>query len=154
MLIGVLLAISWLVLLIRYPGRALPISLGALLGLALVGSWLLWEEHRERSRLARLELRLEFQPAHCPADRPLQVYLHNGSDVPLRSLRWEIAAYTSGSDLNLARRGVRGSHYQAPEALKPGESWQSCLPLPELRPGYRPATLRFRAEALEGRFAD
>ena len=35
MLIGALLILTWLVLLIRYPLRAVPISLGAVLGLAL-----------------------------------------------------------------------------------------------------------------------
>ena len=47
MLIGALLILTWLVLLIRYPLRAVPISLGAVLGLALVAGWVLWQEHRE-----------------------------------------------------------------------------------------------------------
>ena len=36
MLIGALLIATWVILLVRYPLRALPISLGAVLGLGLV----------------------------------------------------------------------------------------------------------------------
>ncbi|VXB15608.1 hypothetical protein PSEUDO8BK_10621 [Pseudomonas sp. 8BK] len=39
MLFGAILVLSWLILLIRYPSKALPISLGALIGLGLVASW-------------------------------------------------------------------------------------------------------------------
>ena len=42
MFIGVLLIITWLVLLLRYPAKALPVSLAAVLGLAIVAAsaWL------------------------------------------------------------------------------------------------------------------
>ena len=56
MLIGALLILTGLVLLVRYPLRAVPISLGALLMLGLVAGWVLWQEHRERQLLGRLEL--------------------------------------------------------------------------------------------------
>ena len=70
MLIGVLLVLSWLILLIRYPLKALPISMAALAGLALVASWVLWQENRDARYLAHLELRLRYDPQQCPADRP------------------------------------------------------------------------------------
>ena len=38
MLIGVLLIITWLVLLLRYPAKALPVSLAAVFGLAVVAA--------------------------------------------------------------------------------------------------------------------
>ncbi|HLA33071.1 MAG TPA: multidrug transporter, partial [Pseudomonas sp.] len=69
MLIGAILLLSWLILLLRYPGKALPISLAALTGLALVASWVLWQESRENRHLAHLELRLSYAPDRCPADR-------------------------------------------------------------------------------------
>jgi hypothetical protein len=37
--------------------------------------------------------------------------------------------------------------------LLPGSQWQDCLPLPTLRQGYRPQTLEFRAERLQGAFS-
>ena len=36
MFIGVLLVITWLILLLRYPAKALPVSLAAAFGLGLV----------------------------------------------------------------------------------------------------------------------
>jgi len=154
MLIGALLIVTWLVLLIRYPLRALPISLGALLGLGLVAAWVIWQEQHEARLLAQLELRLVYAPDTCPAARPLQVTLDNHSPKPLRSLRWNITAYLPGSALNLV-----GSTYDAPQYggagdLQPGERWQSCVPLPVLRAGYRASTLEFRAERLQGHFAN
>jgi len=154
MLIGALLIITWLILLIRYPLRALPISLGALLGLGLVALWVIWQEQREARLLEQLDLRLVYEPDACPAARPLQATLDNHSTKPLRSLRWNVTAHSPGSVLNLV-----GSSYDAPQYggagdLQPGERWQSCLPLPQLRAGYRASTLEFRAERLQGHFAD
>ena len=153
MLIGAILVLSWLVLLIRYPSKALPISLGALVGLGLVASWVLWEESRENRHLAHLELRLEYAPDSCPADRPLALNLTNGSSAALLELRWQIAAYRPGDSTNLAERLYESPRYSGPGELLPGAHWQSCLPLPNLRSGYRASTLEFRAERLQGTFS-
>ncbi|CAD5107797.1 multidrug transporter [Zestomonas carbonaria] len=154
MLIGILLVLTWLVLLIRYPAKALPISGAALIGLMLVGSWLYWQDLRERRHLAHLELRIAYAPDRCSADRPLALDLKNGSRVPLQELRFEVAAYRPGDTVNLARNLYDAPRYRGPGELLPGETWHDCLPLPTLRPGYRPATLEFRAERLQGSFAD
>ncbi|MFC3606591.1 multidrug transporter [Stutzerimonas tarimensis] len=153
MLIGVLLGVTWLILLIRYPGRALPISAGALIALGLVVAWVLWQDHRENQRLSRLELRIEYAPQQCTGDRPLRVLLTNHSDRPLQSLRWRIAAHSPGDRLDLTQRSFSEPRYQGPGDLQPGESWSACMPVPPLRPGYRASTLNFRAEGLEGDFA-
>ena len=153
MLFGAILILSWLVLLIRYPGKALPISLAALIGLALVASWVLWQEGRETRHLAHLELRLAYAPERCPADRPLALELKNGSDAALLELRWQIAAYRPGDSINLAQRLYESPRYSGPGELLPGATWQDCLPLPSLRSGYRASTLEFRAERLQGQFA-
>ena len=71
MFIGVLLVITWLILLLRYPAKALPVSLAAAFGLALVACWVVWLDNREAQQLARLELRLSYAPEHCPADLSL-----------------------------------------------------------------------------------
>ncbi|HAR04438.1 MAG TPA: multidrug transporter, partial [Pseudomonas sp.] len=97
MLIGALLILTWLVLLVRYPLRAVPISLGAVLGLALVAGWVLWQEHREEQLLSRLEIRLTHGPQRCPGAQPLHVQLVNHTDRKLQSLQWEVAAYSPGS---------------------------------------------------------
>ena len=88
MLFGAILVLSWLILLIRYPSKALPISLGALIGLGLVASWVLWQESRENRHLAHLELRLDYAPERCPADRPLALNLKNDSEAALLKLQW------------------------------------------------------------------
>ena len=154
MLIGILLVLTWLVLLIRYPTKALPVSAAALLGLLLVGAWTYWDDLREQRNLARLELRLSHAPGSCPTDRPLAMELKNSSQLPLVELRFEIAAYRPGDTVNLVQNLYDAPRYRGPGELLPGDSWRDCLPLPALRPGYRAATLEFRAERLQGRFAD
>lgn len=153
MLIGVILVLSWLILLIRYPSKALPVSLAALVGLGLVASWVLWQESRDNRDLARLELRLDYAPDRCPADRPLALALKNGSDAALLELQWQIAAYRPGDSVNLAERLYEAPRYSGPGELLPGADWQTCLPLPTLRSGYRASTLEFRAERLQGSFS-
>ena len=60
MFFGVLLIITWLVLLLRYPAKALPVSLAAAVGLGFVAVWVVWLDNREASQLARLELRITY----------------------------------------------------------------------------------------------
>ncbi|SDT17629.1 multidrug transporter [Pseudomonas oryzae] len=151
MLIGALLTLSWLALLIRYPARAVPLSLAAVFALGLVALLLLWQEQRQRQRLERLELTLALD-AVCPADRPLRARLHNGSDAALHDLRWQVGAYQRGDSINLADSRYDSPHYRAPHTVLAGRDWTECLPLPPLRPGYRAAGLEFRAVRLEGRF--
>lgn len=154
MLIGALLIATWVILLIRYPLRAIPISLGALLGLGLVAAWVIWQEQREEHLLAQLELRLEYAPATCPAAQPLRITLDNHSPEPLRNLRWEVGAYSPGSSLDLVTSNYDAPQYRGPGDLQPGQRWESCLPLPPLRAGYRGSSLEFRAERMQGRFAN
>lgn len=153
MLIGALLTFTWLVLLVRYPARALPISLAALLGLGLVALGVIWQDSREQRRLDHLELSLALDAA-CPGDRPLRARLRNGSDAVLHELRWQVGAYQPGDSINLAAQRYDSPHYRVPQTLLSGSTWQECLPLPPLRPGYRASSLEFRAERLRGRFGE
>ncbi|KAE9647175.1 multidrug transporter [Pseudomonas sp. PB103] len=154
MFIGILLVITWLILLLRYPAKALPVSVAAAIGLGLVAVWVVWLDNREIKQLARLELRIAYAPEQCPADRPLQLKMNNGNSVPLTELRWRIAAYAPGDTVNLADNQYTAPRYRGPGELQAGGSWEDCLPLPPLRPGYRPQTLEFRAERLQGSFSD
>lgn len=154
MLIGILLILTWLILLLRYPTKALLVSLAALLGLGAVAMWVVWQDSRETRQLEHLELRLNYLPQHCPPDRPLQIQLHNGNDVPLLTLHWRIAAYMPGDTVNLADNAYAAPRYRGPGELQAGGDWQDCLPLPPLRPGYRAQTVEFRAEHLQGSFSD
>lgn len=54
MFIGILLVITWLILLLRYPAKALPVSVAAAVGLGLVATWVIWLDNREVKQLARL----------------------------------------------------------------------------------------------------
>lgn len=154
MLIGVLLIITWLVLLLRYPSKALPVSLAAVAGLAVVAASVAWLDHREAQQLARLELRMVYAPEQCPADRPLSLTLRNGNDVPLLELGWRVAAYAPGDTVNLADNLYTAPRYRGPGELQAGAVWHDCLPLPPLRTGYRAQTLEFRAERLQGSFSN
>ena len=154
MLIGVLLIITWLVLLLRYPSKALPVSLAAVAGLAVVAASVAWLDHREAQQLARLELRMVYAPEQCPADRPLSLTLRNGNDVPLLELGWRVAAYAPGDTVNLADNFYTAPRYRGPGELQAGAVCHDCLPLPPLRAGYRAQTLEFRAERLQGSFSN
>lgn len=154
MLIGALLIVTWVILLIRYPLRAAPISLGALFGLGLVAAWVIWQEQREEHLLAQLEVRLAYAPDNCPAGHPLHITIDNRSPRPMRSLRWEIAAYSPGSGLNLVTSNYDAPRYSDSSNLKPGQSWETCVPAPPLRAGYRSSDLEYRAERIQGHFAD
>ncbi|MBF3360069.1 multidrug transporter, partial [Pseudomonas aeruginosa] len=114
MLIGALLVLTWVILLVRYPAKALPVSLAALAGLGLVAAWVIWQDNDESRHLQRQELRLSYAPERCPVDRPLAVELKNGSDRPLLELRWRIAAYRPGDSVNLADTSFDSPRYRAP----------------------------------------
>jgi len=153
MFIGIFLVLTWFVLLIRYPSKALPISGAALFSLALVALWVVWMDNREAHQLARLEMRIAYDPQGCPADRPLRLNLNNGNSVPMLELQWQVAAYAPGENVNRAENLYTAPRYRGPGELQAGADWQDCLPLPPLRPGYRPQTLEFRAERLQGSFS-
>ncbi|HEY0285698.1 MAG TPA: multidrug transporter [Pseudomonas sp.] len=153
MFIGVILIFTWLILLLRYPAKALSVSLAAAVGLGIVASFVIWQDSRDTQRLSRLQLRLDYAPQQCPAGRPLLVLIDNGNNVPLSELRWQVAAYAPGDTVNLAEDTYTAPRYRGPGELLPGSQWQDCLPLPPLRAGYRPQTLEFRAEHLQGSFS-
>jgi hypothetical protein len=154
MIIGAVLIFTWLVLLLRYPSKALPVSLAAAVGLGIVAGVVVWQDKRDARRLERLQLRLDYAPQQCPTGKPLLVLIDNGNDVPLQELRWKVAAYAPGDTVNLADDTYTAPRYRGPGELLPGSQWQDCLPLPPLRNGYRPQTLEFRAERLQGAFSD
>ncbi|MEX6666743.1 multidrug transporter [Pseudomonas sp. W2-17] len=153
MIFGAVLLFTWLVLLLRYPSKALPVSLAAAVGLSVVAAFVVWEDSREEQRLERLQMRVNYAPQQCPTGRPLLVLIDNGNSVSLTQLRWKIAAYAPGDTVNLAEDTYTAPRYRGPGDLLPGSQWQDCLPMPPLRPGYRPQTLEFRAERLQGRFS-
>ncbi|KAF1051208.1 MAG: hypothetical protein GAK43_02495 [Stenotrophomonas maltophilia] len=154
MLYGILLIVTWVVLLLRYPSRALPVSAAALALLGLIIAIAVWQDARDERRLQLLELRIRYAPTLCPADQPLALTLKNASDAPLRELRWKVAAYRTGDSTDLAQDLFETPRYRGPGALLAGETWSACLPLPTLRAGYRASTLDFRAIRIEGRFGN
>lgn len=144
--------ITWGALLLRYPRRTLAVALPLVLLLLTLAGWVQWQEHSNRKLLARLEISLQYSPQDCPAERPLLVQLHNGSPRALLALQWQIAAYRPGERTNLTQQGYNSPVYDSRQPLSPAAQWQHCLPLPELRPGYRASTLEFAAERLRGQF--
>jgi hypothetical protein len=152
MIVGILLIFTWLVLLIRYPAKALPVSGAALALLAVVAAWVIWQQKHLDHQLERLKIRVVYDTSQCSSTKPLSVSVENTNDAVMSSLSWRIAAYFPGETSNLAQRDYARPQYQAPAGIQPGETWSECLATPPLRPGYRPETLEYRAEALEGVF--
>ncbi|KPW35302.1 Multidrug transporter [Pseudomonas coronafaciens pv. atropurpurea] len=154
MFIGVLLILTWLILLLRYPAKALQVSLAAAAGLGIVAAVVIWQDSRETRQLERLDIQLGYDPQSCPADRPLQVSITNDNQASLLELRWRIAAYAPGDTVNLTDNTYTSARYRGPGQLQAKAVWKDCVPLPVLRSGYRPQTLEFRAEHLQGSFSD
>jgi hypothetical protein len=152
MIVGVLLLIAWLVLLLKYPAKALPVSLAALCALGIVAAVVAWQQTRLDHQLAGLDIRLAVDVNQCPASAPLSVTVRNTQEAPLTALSWRTAAYFPGDRNDLAANDYSRPHYSASQAIPPGEAWTTCLPVPRLRDGYRAETLQYRAEALEGNF--
>ncbi|MCF5223025.1 multidrug transporter [Pseudomonas syringae] len=154
MLIGILLILTWLILLLRYPAKALPVSLAAAAGLGIVAAIVIWQESQETRQLERLDIQLGYDTQGCPADRPLRVSITNDNQAALLELHWRIAAYAPGDTVNLVDNTYTSARYRGPGQLQSKAAWQDCVPLPALRNGYRPQTLAFRAEHLQGSFSD
>lgn len=152
MIVGVLLVVVWLVLLFRYPAKALPVSMTAVALLGIVAAWVVWQQNRLDHRLASLDIRIVHDLSACPPAKPLSIAINNDSDAVLSSLSWQIAAYFPGESSNLAQRDYTRPRYDAPRGIPPGGQWQECVLPPPLRSGYRAETLEYRAEALNGTF--
>ncbi len=145
--------LTWAALLLRYPKRTLAVAVPLFSLIIMLALWLQWQESSTEQRLAGLELQLVYAPEQCPAEQPLQVSLHNTSDLALHSLSWRIAAYRPGERTNLVEDRYNNPVFDSRQPLQPDARWQSCLPLPALRSGYRASTLEFRAEQRRGHFA-
>jgi hypothetical protein len=144
--------LAWFALLLRYPLRTLAVAM-PLLGLILaLGIWLQWQEKTTERLLNELSITLTYAPQSCPADLPLQVSIHNNTDRNLISLNWRIAAYRPGERINLVEERYNNPAYSDNSPLVAGQQWQHCLPLPQLRSGYRAVSLKFRAEYRRGQF--
>ncbi|WP_375737459.1 multidrug transporter [Pseudomonas boanensis] len=154
MLIGAILVLTWLILLIRYPTKALPLSLAAVCGVALIAGWVLWQEKGEERRFSHLEISLTYSPAECPADRPLAIQVRNGSSATLRDFAWQVQAFRPDDTINLVQPSYDHPRYLGPTELQAGAQWRNCIPLPPIRQGYRPQSLEFRAANLRGKFVD
>ncbi|WP_462381618.1 multidrug transporter [Pseudomonas sp. Marseille-QA0892] len=152
MIVGVLLVVIWLVLLFRYPAKALPVSMTAVALLGIVAAWVVWQQNRLDHRLASLDIRLAYDLNACPPAKPLSIAIRNRSDAVLSSLNWQIAAYFPGETSNLAQRDYDRPRYDAPGGIQPDGLWQECVPTPPIRSGYRAETLEYRAESLNGSF--
>ena len=152
MIVGVFLLVAWLILLLKYPAKALPVSLAAIASLGIVAAWVVWQQKHLDHQLARLEVSLRFDPKQCSSVRPIATTIRNTQDTTLVSLSWRIAAYFPGDRNDLAANDYSRPSYTASQGISPGQTWSTCLPVPSLRHGYRAETLSYRAIALEGTF--
>ncbi len=152
MLPPVLIPLTWVALLLRYPKRTLAIGVPLLAILGSIAGWLILDQRNNQYLLDHLDMQISYAPTQCPADAPLLVQLRNNTDQSLKDLRWRIAAYRPGENINLVETLFAESHYSSSSPLVSGAQWQTCLPLPSLRAGYRASTLEFRIERRQGNF--
>lgn len=152
MLPPALIPLTWLGLLLRYPKRTLAIGVPILLVLGSIAAWLILNERSNQQLLDRLDMQISYMPGQCPPDTPLLVQLRNNTDKTLRDLNWRIAAYRPGESTNLVESLFAEYHYSSSSPLAPNAEWQSCLPVPSFRAGYRASTLEFRIERRQGYF--
>ena len=147
-----LIPLTWLVLLLRYPKRTLAIGVPVLLVLASIASWLILDQRSNQRQLDHLDMQISYAPTLCTPDAPLRVHLRNSTDQSLIDLQWRIAAYRPGENINLVETLFTEARYSSSSPLAPSAEWQTCLPLPSLRAGYRASTVEFRVERRQGNF--
>ncbi len=152
MLPPVLIPLTWLALLLRYPKRTLAIGLPLIAVLGSIAAWLILDQRNNQYLLDHLDMHISYAPEQCPAATPLLVQLRNNTDQSLKDLQWRIAAYRPGENINLIETLFAESRYTSSSPLVSGAQWQTCLPLPSLRAGYRASTLEFRVERRQGNF--
>ncbi|NLY13918.1 MAG: multidrug transporter [Gammaproteobacteria bacterium] len=152
MLPPALIPITWLALLLRYPKRTLMIGVPLLLLLGSIAGWLIVDERQNQRLLDHLDIQISYAPNLCSPDQPLLVQLRNNTDQSLKDLQWRIAAYRPGENINLVETLFTEARYSSSSPLVAGAQWQTCLPMPSLRAGYRASTLEFRIERRQGNF--
>ncbi|HZJ93515.1 MAG: multidrug transporter [Pseudomonas sp.] len=152
MLPAAFIPLTWLALLLRYPQRTLMIGVPLLTLLAGIAGWVILDERNNQHLLDHLDIQISYAPAQCSADTPLYVQLSNNTDKSLKDLQWRIAAYRPGENINLVETLFTEARYSSSSPLVAGAQWQTCLPTPSLRAGYRASTLEFRVERRQGHF--
>lgn len=152
MLPPALIPLTWFALLLRYPKRTLAIGVPIIVILASIAGWLVLAERNNQRLLDHLDMQINYAPEHCPNNTPLHVQLRNNTDKSLKDLKWRIAAYRPGESTNLIETLFTEAHYSSASPLVSGAFWETCLPLPSLRAGYRASTLDFRIERRQGNF--
>ena len=150
MLIAALLILLWIILLLRHPARALPVSAASLLALAVVAGSTLWLERQEVGRLERLDISFRLA-SNCPAERPLLVQVRNNSGRSIEALRWQLSASLPGQ-LDELIASPYAARQAAPQELPANAEWQQCIDLPPLKQGYRSDSLEFTAIRRRGSF--
>lgn len=152
MLPPVLIPLTWLGLLLRYPKRTLMIGVPLLAILGSIAGWLILDNRHTQQLLDHLDIQISYAPSECSADAPLSVHLRNNTDKSLKDLQWRIAAYRPGENINLVETLFTEARYSSVSPLVAGAQWHTCLPLPSLRAGYRASTVEFRIERRQGHF--
>ncbi len=152
MLPPVLIPLTWLGLLLRYPKRTLMIGVPLLAILGSIAGWLILDNRHTQQLLDHLDIQISYAPSECSADAPLSVHLRNNTDKSLKDLQWRIAAYRPGENINLVETLFTEARYSSASPLVAGAQWHTCLPLPSLRAGYRASTVEFRIERRQGHF--
>jgi len=95
-------------------------------------------------------LRAERMPRRPPAQAHLEQRQQRTADRTALAHR-RVCAGRYGQP---GRQRVRCPALSRPRRTAGRATWEDCLPVPPLRPGYRPQTLEFRAEHLQGSFSD
>ncbi len=127
---GLLFAIIFLIVLIRFPRQTLSV-----IGLLIVGIIILWHttitipENARKARDGKIQLLVSYNTEVCSPEYPLNIVIVNKSDKTIADTNWELAAYIPGHSSNLV--DYSGEDYSCDKIIKAGESWSICYKLPE-----------------------
>ena len=127
MLPPLLIPLTWIALLLRYPKRTLAIGVPIIVVLASIAGWLILDERNNQQLLDHLDIQISYAPTQCPPDTPLHVQLGNNTDKSLKDLQWRIAAYRPGENINLVETLFTEARYSSSSPLVAGAQWQTCL---------------------------
>jgi hypothetical protein len=91
------------------------------------------EEQRrkaERAEEANVVVTANYRVADCPAEKPLEVLIMNGSSKTVKAVSWDLEAFVPGHSTNLLDYATS---YNSDAILKPNQFVAYCYPPPKLK---------------------
>lgn len=126
-LIGIILIITTILFLFRFPKQTIM-----LLGLLILGCFLLWyfaisiPDQNRKALQRNVQVTVKYNLTECGANYPLLIHINNNSNKTISKIEWHLNVYIEGHSTDISGY----SNYSCDKILKPGENWESCYSLP------------------------